>query len=323
MDNNGLIHGFILDGRGGGREIGLEEAGTWTPEQGILWLHFDYTSETARNWVLQHIGRGSVEAEALLTEETRPRVFAIEDGALIALRGVNLNPGSDPEDMVSVRLWIDGRKIISSRRRALLSVRDLAASLQNNKGPKTCGEFITRLANGLTNRIEDTIETIEDRIADLEEQTLEGESYRLRSQLAEIRRETIMLRRYLAPQREALAKLFAEEFTWLSPRDRIHGREVTDRLIRFIEDLDMARDRSALVLEEIINRISEKMNERMYILSLFAAIFLPLGFLTGLLGINVGGIPGANNDQAFWLFVLFLVVLSGAEIVLFRVRRWL
>jgi hypothetical protein len=62
-------------------------------------------------------------------------------------------------------------------------------------------------------------------------------------------------------------------------------REVSDRLIRNIEDLDAVRGRAAVTQEELLSRLSEQMNSRMYVLSVVAAIFLPLGFLTGLLGI--------------------------------------
>jgi zinc transporter len=72
----------------------------------------------------------------------------------------------------------------------------------------------------------------------------------------------------------------------------------------------------------MISRMSDALNKRMYVLSLIAAIFLPLGFLTGLLGINVGGIPGADNPMAFTIFVVFLIIIVLFQIVLFRWRKW-
>ncbi|NCC51248.1 MAG: hypothetical protein EOM20_08540 [Spartobacteria bacterium] len=63
-------------------------------------------------------------------------------------------------------------------------------------------------------------------------------------------------------------------------------------------------------------------NKRMYILSLVAALFMPLGFLTGLLGINVAGIPGAENPYAFMLFIVFLAVVVTGQLVLFKRKRW-
>lgn len=320
---HGLVYGFVFDGKGGGQRIDLDDVRSWTPEQGILWLHFDYTAEEARRWIQQDSGLGEVPADALLTEETRPRTITIDDGALIALRGVNLNPDSDPEDMVSVRLWVDSHRIISTRKRPLLSISDIANSLRKSKGPRTTGEFLVDLTDWLINRMSGTIDGIEDRLALLEEEIMESGSQALRSRLSEIRREAIMLRRYLTPQREALAKLYTENISWMVNDNRIRIREVTDSLIRYLEDLDSVRDRAAVTQEELINRISEQMNLRMYVLSLVAAVFLPLGFLTGLLGINVGGIPGADNKWAFIIFVGLLVGIMIGELIYFKKKKWL
>jgi len=53
-----------------------------------------------------------------------------------------------------------------------------------------------------------------------------------------------------------------------------------------------------------------------------AAIFLPLGFLTGLLGINVGGIPGADNTGAFFIFCGILTLIVLMQVVIFKRFKW-
>ena len=61
----------------------------------------------------------------------------------------------------------------------------------------------------------------------------------------------------------------------------------------------------------------------MYILSIISAIFLPLSFLTGLLGINIGGIPGAENENAFYIFSLILVFIISVQLTIFKKKRWI
>jgi zinc transporter len=117
--------------------------------------------------------------------------------------------------------------------------------------------------------------------------------------------------------------LLTEKIPWLDESNRIRLREVYDMLIRHIEDLDEARDRAAVTQEQLVNSLSEQMNKKMYILSIVAAIFLPLGFLTGLLGINVGGIPGAESKLGFLVFVLLLSAVVVFQIWLFRKKKWL
>ena len=317
METNGLICACLLDGKGGAKELTWEEVVQWKSEHGPMWLHFDYTNTKAAEWISDKSGLDEVSASALLTEESRPRATLVGGGMLVALRGVNLNPGSDPEDMVAVRVWLDDKRIISTRKRKLLSETDIVKSFEEKQGPRTTGEFIVDLSERLISRMENTIEDIEDRVDDMEEEVITSENHALRTRLSAIRREAIMLRRYLAPQREAMIKLQAENLPWLSDSDKLHLRETTDRVIRYIEDLDSVRDRAAVTQEELVNRLSEQMNTRMYVLSIVAAVFLPLGFLTGLLGINVGGIPGAENKFAFFVFILMLALVVILQIVIF------
>ena len=323
MDTDGLICAYAFDKKGGAEKLELEALEKLKPDQRPVWLHFDYTSQKAAEWISGKSGLDEVSAAALLTEETRPRASLIDGGALVSLRGVNLSPGSEPEDMVAIRLWIDDKRIISTRKRKLLSESDVIKSFEDGQGPKTTGEFLVDLSDRLISRMAGTIEDIEDRVDQMEDEVITSESHALRSKLSEIRREAIMLKRYLAPQREAMMKLQTERIPWLSDNDRLHLRETTDRLMRYTEDLDSVRDRAAVTQEELVNRLSEQMNTRMYVLSLVAAIFLPLGFLTGLLGINVGGIPGAENQSSFLIFVIMLAIVVMLQIIIFKKKNWL
>ena len=256
-------------------------------------------------------------------EETRPRATSVGEGLLIALRGVNLTPGADPGDMVAIRLWINRQRIISTQRRRMLSVADVVERLMAGRGPENAAECLVDLVDRLVGRMSDTVDQFEDRVAELEDQVLGEGGAVMRSELAKLRRQAITLRRYLAPQREALGRLGGELAGWLDQNGQLRLREVSDRLIRHIEDLDAVRERAAVVQEEVLGRMSEQMNSRMYVLSVVAAIFLPLGFLTGLLGINVGGIPGAEYPLAFEIFIAMLVLVVILQVLVFRWRNWL
>ena len=93
-------------------------------------------------------------------------------------------------------------------------------------------------------------------------------------------------------------------------------------MIRYIEDIDSIRERAQITKDELTNALSDKMNKNLYMLSVVAAIFLPLGFLTGLLGINVGGIPGAETANAFFIFCVILVAVICSQIALFKYLKW-
>lgn len=319
---DGLVAAFLLDGAGGGRALDFAGVRAWRPGDGLLWVHMDLTVPAAAAWTEGEAGLDPVVAEALLQGETRPRAAALRDGLLVVLRGVNLNPGADPEDMVSLRMWITAERIVTTRRRRLLSVDDTRAAILEGRGPVSPGDFLVTMADRLVERAAQVVGEVDEAVDRLEEEVLAAESHRLRAALADARREAIGLRRYLAPQREALARLHAEPSPLLSDVDRLRLREVADAVTRYVEDLDAARERAAVVHEELASRLAEQMNQRMYVLAIVAALFLPLGFLTGLLGINVGGIPGVEDPHAFAIVTVLLTVLAVGVLAVFRWRRW-
>ena len=314
---------YLLDGNGGARTVDTNEIAAWTPQDGNLWVHLNYNNSEEIKWLTDSSALEPLVVEALLAEETRPRTTVIGDGLLIALRGVNLNPGADPEDMVSIRLWVDSTRIVTTRKRDLISVTDLINQFNTKKGPCNSAEFLVELVDRLIWRMSETVDQFEDRVAELEEMVLAVDSSSLRYELATLRRQAISIRRYLAPEREALSRLIIEKVSWLDDGSRLQLREVNDRLIRHIEDIDAVRERAAVTQEELQSRLSEQMNSRMYVLSVVAAIFLPLGFLTGLLGVNVGGIPGTDYPMAFLVFTGMLVVVVVLQVLLFRWKKWM
>lgn len=313
-------HALVFDKMGGAKHIEVED---YKKEMGLLWLHLDYSKNDSIQWLNNKSNIDPLAIEALLTEETRPRTIILDDSILLALRGVNLNPNSDPEDMISIRLFINEKIIISTKKRDLLSVKDIVDSLKVNKGPKSSAEFIVSLTNNLTSRMENTISEMEERSSNLEESVLDSHNFEKRTEISTIRKEAISLRRYLSPQKDAISRLYHESISWIDEYKKNQLREINDQVIRYIEELDSIKDRVTLTQEELSNKLNEQMNLRMYVLSVISAIFLPIGFLTGLLGINIGGIPGSENKDAFVIFTVFLVIIVSIQLYVFRKKKWI
>ena len=298
-------------------------------EQGVVsivaiavpWGHIDYGQEDGRRWLEEDSGLPDIVVEALMADEPRPRSLVIGDALLVILRGINTAEGSDPEDMVSVRVWFEARRIITVRRRRLTAIGELREQLRLGSGPTSPGDFLQDLVDRVLDGIGRTVGELDDLADGLEDAVLSVEGRELRPKLGALRRQAIAMRRYVAPQRDTVGRLQAEKVSWLSDIDRARLREGADRITRYVEDLDSARDRVAVTQEELNNRLAEEMNQTMYRLTVVAAIFLPLGLLTGLLGINVGGIPGTESPYAFALVCFLLVVIALFLAAWFRSKR--
>ena len=314
---------YTCDGEGGASAIPLSEATRPLTAPAWSWVHLDHARPEHRRWLLEQSGLSPLSCGALLEEETRPRVLVEQDSMLLILRGVNLNAGAEPDDMISLRCWIEAERVISLRHRRLLAVQDVMQSMRAGAGPRTPADLLVAIAGHLMDRQAGVVDALEDRVDAVEEQMVGGAGYSLRTQIADFRRQAIGLRRYIAPQRDVLSRLVHETMSWLDDARRARLREIAERQLRLVEEVDAARERAGVAQEELNGRLSEQMNRNMYVLSLVAGVFLPLGLLTGLLGINVGGVPGVENPNAFWVVCGLLVLLSVAMAWLFRRIRLL
>jgi len=322
-EGNAIVYAYLLDGKGGGEAVDWKAIDNWNPSQGLLWIHLDLKIDDTRVWLENESGLHQITRESLLDQDTRPRNIVSDEGLLLILRGVNCNPGEDPEDMVAIRMLFSEHRIITTRYRRVMAIQDINNAINANKGPCSAGDFLVMVAERIADRMGDIVADIDDSVDELEDTVLTAEIHELRSILADLRRKAISLRRYIAPQRDVLFRLIQERISFLNDIDRAHLREVAERTARFVEDVDSARDRASITQEELNNKLSEQMNKAIYTLSIVAAIFLPLGLLTGLLGINVGGIPGAENRWAFALVVLILIGIATGLLVWFKKIKWI
>lgn len=321
--SEGIIHAYRIDGKGGAEALKEDDLSQAVADNTLTWVHLDVAVSATRDWLQKELTfLDGIIVDALLAEETRPRITEFKDGALMILRGVNLNENAEPEDMISIRMWVDQYRIISIRRRPLRAVKDIHERLMSGKGPTNSGQFITMLAGSLFERMEPVFQGLDERLDNTEERVMEVPEIEDRQEITMIRKQAIIFRRYIAPQRDVIAHLRVSELPWLDQTHRRRLQEIHDRVVRYTEDLDMIRERAQIIKEELTSTLSDKLNKNMYLLSVIAAIFLPLGFLTGLLGINVGGIPGAENNHSFWIFCGMLIVLIGIQTLLFKKLKW-
>ncbi|MBO6560759.1 MAG: zinc transporter ZntB [Nisaea sp.] len=320
---SGLIAGIGLPQTGAHRDLAWSDLEAGRPKDyRLTWLHLDQKQESARAWIREQAGIPDVAAEALIAEETRPRVQRFDDGTLLVLRGVNLNPGADPEDMVSLRIWIEPGFMITVRMRRLLAVQDTIDSIREGYMPQSADELLTTIADRLFKRMGPVIDDLEERIDTVDEEQTVGDLRQPTRELQLLRLRTIILRRYILPQRDALRQLTNDPPAWFGRRTISGLTEAADRVIRYVESLDEIRERAMVIQDTIQNRNSEELNRRLYLLSVISAICLPLGLLTGLLGINVAGMPGTESAWAFWAVSLLMIVIVGLELWALKTLKW-
>jgi zinc transporter len=321
----GLVHAYVLDGEGGARSVTRQQIdGCALQPQESLWLHWDRGHPQTHAWLRDGSGLNEFSCDLLLEENTRPRLLPLpNEELLLFLRGVNLNPGAEPEDMVSVRIFAAAQRVISLRLRPLHATEDLIAELEAGKGPKTASELMLYLAQHMTGKVDALVSDLSDLVDAQEEQADADERFTPEhGQMLHIRRRAAGLRRFLAPQRDIFGQLTRSRLSWFADDDADYWNELNNRLTRYLEELELIRERVGLVLETESRRMSERMNRTMYRFGIVTGIFLPMSFLTGLLGINVGGIPGSESPYGFVVACLLMAGVALGQWWLFRRLRW-
>ncbi|QUL37766.1 zinc transporter ZntB [Erythrobacter sp. JK5] len=320
-----LIFGRVLDGKGGGRAIGRHEVDDWKPAAPgeVLWLHLRRHAPEVLPWLENDLGIPEPTAELLVSSSTRPRALREGDSLVATLRGINFNPDAQPEDMISLQLWSDGTRLITLRKLPMQTPRDVLAMLDRGKGPTDAGSAITEIVEQLVVRMNETIVDMNTKIDELEEMDVEEDYEQILPKITTIRRNCLALKRHMSPQHEALERIARDAPDWFEEHDRREIAESIDRLRRYLDDIDISKE-SALVLQDELRARSLASNEHAtYMLTIVAGIFLPLGFLTGLMGINVGGMPGVNDGQAFWVVVAICLSIMALQLFLFWRWKWL
>lgn len=321
----GLVIALLLDGKGGARNLARAELDDLKVQPGeSLWLHWDRSHPETQTWLRQASGLSEFTCDLLLEENTRPRLVSLPDAQLLLfLRGVNLNPGAEPEDMVSVRIFAEARRVISLRLRSLRATDDLLSMFRAGRGPKSASELILYLAQALTEKVQALVSDLGE-IVDTEEEKIDADEHYTpeHGSILQIRRRAAGLRRFLAPQREIYAQLARNRQPWFCDDDPDYWNELNNSLTRYLEELELTRERVGLVLEAEDRRLNERMNRTMYRFGVITGIFLPMSFLTGLLGINVGGLPGASNPHGFWIACAVMVAVALGQWWMFRRLRW-
>ena len=289
------------------------------------WLHLNRRSAEVQDWLEKHSGLDDLASEALVQEDTRPRAVRHGKGFLINLRGVNLNEGEALEDMLALRMWASEHALITLRAKRIMAVRDVEADVRNGDVPNSTGGLVAAIADALTNRTEPEIARFDEQADQFEDDLLDAKVRLPRSALPDFRRRVLQVRRYIMPQRDALAQLVREgaQAGLFDEHDLLHLRESADRVTRLAEELDTIRERSTVLQEQVIEERAEVMNQRLFVLSILSAVFLPISFVTGLFGVNVGGMPGVDSAEAFGMLVGALAVATLIMLAIFRWRRWI
>lgn len=311
-----------FDGRGGVRKLEeAEEADFATPAKGFALISGNSRAPEFKVWLKRQLG--DFNADLITVPSTRSRCTVFEDKALVVLRVAR--PGAEPEDVGRqlLSLWIEKGRVIIASELNIVELLGIAAWQQTHHAPLSPADLVARLALRAADRIEPLIERMGDSLDGIEEQLIANRNHGSRAKLAQLRRTLINMRRLIWPQRDALTTLEIEDLSFFTARDRVRLREAAARTARLGDEMQTLSERAVLVHEQVLDTRAEQMNRTMLLLAAATVVLMPLTVISGVLGMNVAGIPFHDSPYAFWVVSGFLGVLGVAIYLFMRKQKWM
>ncbi|WP_051279799.1 zinc transporter ZntB [Hellea balneolensis] len=319
----GIIHAIHISKTGTSRHLKPDEYNFRPKKNGFVWLHFDRNNLDTETFIHDDQETDIAASRTLLADDSRPRTILDNENILLNLRGVNLSEGSKPEDMVGIRFYVQSDRILSIEKRPLKATSHMAKYILSLKSSMTPGGFIAAYSQAILEHMGPIVTDLNEEVDALEENIDEVHAAQSRAVLADLRRQAILLRRYIAPQRDALNSLSQQNLNYITADDRLRIRDSADQTTRITEELEAIRERCAIVKDQLTDMRAEEMNRNMMILSVVAAIFLPLGLISGMFGINVGGMPWTESIHGFWIVTASVIVIAIVQLIVFKILKWI
>ena len=287
----------------------------------LVWIHLSPNDEGVDDFLRGPAGLADPVVDALTATETRPRCDQFGDGALLNLRGRAAEPPEGGDVLSSVRVWAMRGRVFSVTRNRLIALDAVKACVEQSRIHDP-GDLIAEIAAAITADLDPEVAELGDELDVCEESLDAARIFDLRRQVSKVRRQAIGYRRFLSPQRDALEKLAQLPGDWIAEDDRVHLAAAADRAARMAEELEAMRERAALVADALTDIRAEQLDQRGLVISIAALVFLPLTFLTGLYGMNVEGLPFAQQPWAFAAIAAVCVAVGVGVVLYFARARW-
>lgn len=309
---------FVFDGKGGVEPVAFDSA---PPAKGFLLISGSLASPAFRAWLSNNLD--PYGAEGLTAVDQHSRCTVVDDRALVVLRIVRSR--TDPDDLSkqTMSLWIEKNRVVIAARLPIPEFVGIPTWQKSHHAPLSPADLIARLGTRAADRIEPLVEHLGDRLDGIEEAMMSSREHEASGELTRLRRSLINLRRLLWPQRDVLNTLEIEDLSFLTPRDRARLRDAAARSARLGDELQVLAERAALIHEQVLDTRAEQMNQTMLVLAAVTVVLMPLTVISGILGMNVEGIPFNDSPYAFWIVTGGLAVLGVALYLFMRKKKWM
>ena len=298
-----------------------QEAGT---ETGTEWIDVDLDEPGAEEWLAERLELCESTRELLAESNTNSRRALVPEG--LALRVCYTGQEGDEigADAVSrLGLIVTAERMVSVRRGPNREIDAIWGGVSSGSLEADVGwNALALLLGELAERVEVTLDSLAATLDELEDLVFDAGNNLPIDELGQVRRRLIRDRRSISALSRAIEEVADDRSVAMHAASSEELTAVAQAMGRHERTAAFYLERANLLRDQIQSQLSERMNNATLRLGVVATVFLPLGFLTGLLGINVAGIPGNHDPEAFWMVCAILTGLAlTAWMIMARIYR--
>jgi len=256
----------------------------------------------------------------------RPKVEEYDDYLFVIIKMVYFKEDAQEVVLEQVSLIVGKDYVISLQEKEGDILEGLRMRIRNSKGKirKLGSDY---LMYGILDTIVDyyfsVLEHIGEKIENMEGELMQSASQELLNKIYMLKQELVFLRKSIWPMREVINILQRAEHSLIDESTSIYLRDVYDHTVQVVETVETFRDMSSGMLDLYLSTVSNKMNEVMKVLTIFAAIFIPLTFIAGVYGMNFEFMPELKWGLAYPVWWVAVIVLTTGMILFFKRKKWL
>jgi zinc transporter len=317
-DSSGLICGYRFSPEHCGRPIDSVAAKHWLETIGdvrgqeFIWLHFSLTNVNSVKWLRDNLSLPDHYFEAMDEGLGATRIELAEDCLVAVVNDVVYEFSYEASQTATLWMCVHRDFVISARLHPLRSVDRLQLSIKAGEQMESPVFLLAHLLRDQAEVMHQIASNATAQVDQIEDRLLAGRMDSARSTLSSLRRLFVRLRRLLVPEPGALFRLLNRPPPWFDDDDAQELRAATEESAVVLNDLSTLQERTKLLQEEIGAHATEQTNRSLFLLTMVTVLALPINIIAGFLGMNVGGIPLAENPQGFWIIAAIVASISGA-----------
>jgi zinc transporter len=280
--------------------------------QGDVWIDIEVANDEGRQWLAGQSGLDDEIITRLL--EPAPATYwrRFAGGLHFHVHTAVPGWGTSTIQTVDFGIWLEPGRIITVRHGRVLPFDRAAEACAKGEGPSSCWALIVFVLSEALSRLEQNLHDLTATIDQLEDEVLSEEGEAAIHRVAELQKRLIYARRFRLPLANMVSFSSSQSGPGIDEALRDELEEIANAVAQHQELLSLSIDRASALQGQIRDQLADSMNRATYRFTWVATVFLPLSFLTGLLGINVAGIPGDHDPLAFWLVCGVLCVIAAA-----------